>query len=488
MKKIQAPEFIKPFLLAGALLLSACHTAPTSAPSQGAAPARQAAVAAGYVDPTKTLFPLENYSQAVDSWLPSGPQQHLAVIDENTQQRFFSALKSNYFGMAPEEKSPWNPDHIAALLKNSADAVRNASIHKFLGNDSVSWGKNFRVNSARWKQELRHNADTTIADAYASSARAIAVRETLVRVLPTADPAFGDPRQAGEGYPFDYLQMSSIHPGTPVYVLTASRDRRWKYVRSPSVMGWVHSEDIAAVDEKFVNEWLALAGENLGAFVKEAVSVQESEKHHFTARPGTILPCRHHAPGLLRTAVPVRNADGHAQIRWVDLDAQEFAAMPWKMTYGNVAHLLNSMSGRPYGWGNHHFHNDCSAEMQSLLMPFGIHMPRNSAAQIEAATRIVDLSQESESARLDYLARHGKPFATLVYIPGHIMMYAGNAQIHGQQVPMTYQNLWALRPADGKSRSIVGGSVFFPLLASYPENPALMSLAAKAQFKLGFIE
>ncbi|MEB7742580.1 hypothetical protein NGB58_26135, partial [Escherichia coli] len=37
-------------------------------------------------------------------------------------------------------------------------------------------------------------------------------------------------------------------------------------------------------------------------------------------------------------------------------------------------------------------------------------------------------------------------------------------------------------------RSIIGGAVFFPLLAAYPESPGLTSLAAKAQFKLGFIE
>jgi len=390
--------------------------------------------------------------------------------------------------MGSEEKSPWNPHWITSLLKNGIEGRRDASIHRFLGNDSVSWGANFQVNSVRWKQELRNNADAAFDDVYESSARGIAIRETLVRVLPTADPAFGDPREAGNGYPFDCLQKSSIHPGTPVYVLTNSRDKRWKYVRTPSVTGWVGSEDIAAVDQEFVTEWIALAHESLGAFVKEAVSVQEGGKYYFTARPGAILPSRNQEGGFSLGAVPVRNADGNAHIRWVRLKEDDFVPMPWKMSFANLSTLLKEMIGRPYGWGNHNFHNDCSAEMQSLLMPFGVFIPRNSAAQIEAASRIIDLSNEDESARLDYLAQHGKPFATLIYIPGHIMMYAGNALIDGQNVPMTYQNLWALWPADSKSRSIVGGSVFFPLLASYPERPELMSLAGKAQFKLGFIE
>jgi len=165
-----------------------------------------------------------------------------------------------------------------------------------------------------------------------------------------------------------------------------------------------------------------------------------------------------------------------------------FSPMPLRMTPANMAVLMRSMSGRPYGWGNYNFYNDCSAEMRSLMMPFGIFLPRNSAAQILATTRIVDLSEENTNARLRYLTDHGRPFTTLVYIPGHIMLYIGNTEINGQTVPMTYQNIWGLRPVNSDSRSIIGGAVFLPLLASYPENPNLVSLADKVQFKLGFIE
>lgn len=125
-------------------------------------------------------------------------------------------------------------------------------------------GENFRTHAERWKQQVRNNASVGIDKAYHSSARGIATRETLVRMLPTDDPAYDDPRLAGQGYPFDNLQDSSIRPGTPVYVVTESRDKRWKYVISPTVIGWVHSEDIAAADRRFVSEWLALAGKNLG--------------------------------------------------------------------------------------------------------------------------------------------------------------------------------------------------------------------------------
>lgn len=486
MKRIQIPEGIKPLCLMVPLLLSACHTAPHRPGLNDVATAGH--VPSDYIDPTKSLFPLGNYPQSVDKWFPPGPDRHVPVMDTDAQQRHFSDLKSRYFGMGAGEKSPWNPYYIASILSKGAEAARDASIRKYLGEQSVSWGENFRIHSDSWKQQVRNNATTSVDRVYRPSGRGIAVRETLVRVLPTADPAYDDPRQAGQGYPFDNLQMSSVRPGTPVYVLAASRDRRWKYALSPTVTGWVRSEDIAAVDQQFVTEWLTLADKNLGAFIKEPVSVHEGGQYYFTARPGTILPFRNRQPGFFDVTVPVRKSDGRAQIRQVRLQKEEFVAMPWEMTPGNIAVLMKSMSGRPYGWGNYNFYNDCSAEMRSLMMPFGIFLPRNSAAQIQSVARIVDLSQENTRARLRYLTEHGRPFSTLVYIPGHIMLYIGNMVINGQNVPMTYQNIWGLRPADSDSRSIIGGAVFLPLLASYPENPGLVSLAGKAQFKLGFIE
>ncbi|WP_454538586.1 SH3 domain-containing protein, partial [Escherichia coli] len=82
----------------------------------------------------------------------------------------------------------------------------------------------------------------------------------------------------------------SIRPGTPVFVLSTSNDGRWKYVLSPTVKGWIYSEDIAMVDPQFVTEWLTLANKNLGAFIKKSYSVHEKELYYFTALPGTILP------------------------------------------------------------------------------------------------------------------------------------------------------------------------------------------------------
>lgn len=179
-------------------------------------------------------------------------------------------------------------------------------------------GENFRTHAERWKQQVRNNASVGIDKAYHSSARGIATRETLVRMLPTDDPAYDDPRLAGQGYPFDNLQDSSIRPGTPVYVVTESRDKRWKYVISPTVIGWVHSEDIAAADRRFVSEWLALAGKIWGIHSAAGVGTRRGTVLFYGAswHGSAILPP---SAGRFSVAVPVRREEGRAQIRRIDL-------------------------------------------------------------------------------------------------------------------------------------------------------------------------
>lgn len=485
MKDYLLLKLFKSLYLAMVLFLPACSSVEPQQ-SSGPQPAREKL---DYIDSNKTYFPLENYPQSIEHWIPATAKNNdISLMSRANQQKYFTALLSKYYGTGERDNSPWNARYIVHILKNKPEKNRDASIKQSLSPASLSWGANFRRHSARWKEEIRRNSTGPISTVYQASSRAITVRETLVRALPTEQPAYHDPRRAGEGYPFDYLQMSAIQPATPIYILTESQDKAWRYVISPAVTGWVKSEDIATVSPAFVNQWTTLAMKNAGTFIQQPVSVHQDKQFYFLARPGTILPFEYHRSGYFSALIPVRQADGHALIKSVYLSQDIFTAMPWPMTRTNIAMLMKSMSGLPYGWGNTLFYNDCSSELRSLMMPFGILLPRNSAAQIKSTARLVDLSKENLQDRIAWLEKHGRAFTTLIYLPGHIMLYTGNSQINGKSVPMTYQNIWALRPKDTESRSIIGSSVFFPLLASYPERPEMVSLADKKEFKLGFLE
>ncbi len=55
--------------------------------------------------------------------------------------------------------------------------------------------------------------------------------------------------------------MSSLRPGTPVYTLASKKEPTLAICRFHQryLTGWVHSEDIAGTDQKFITQWVLLA-------------------------------------------------------------------------------------------------------------------------------------------------------------------------------------------------------------------------------------
>ncbi len=100
---------------------------------------------------------------------------------------------------------------------------------------------------------------------------------------------------------------------------------------------------------------------------------------------------------------------------------------------------------------------------------------------------MIDLSASTPAQRLDYLAQHGEPLRTLIYIGGHVMLYIGNTTRNGVAVPVVYQDVWGLRPADNSRRAVIGGSVILPLFEHIPEDVTLQSLAATPTFQISIL-
>lgn len=72
---------------------------------------------------------------------------------------------------------------------------------------------------------------------------------------------------------------------------------------------------------------------------------------------------------------------------------------------------------------------------------------------------------------------------TLIYIHGHVMLYVGN---NGSAI--TYQDVWGMSPKNRDKRYVIGQSIFFPLLKTYPENTDVASLAGRDVFQLVFLD
>lgn len=134
-------------------------------------------------------------------------------------------------------------------------------------------------------------------------------------------------------------------------------------------------------------------------------------------------------------------------------------ARPFPLWLGpqEVASLAGEMMGQIYGWGGLHARRDCSASIRDLFTPFGLWLPRNSSQQAKAG-RVIDLCGLSAADKEERIAHIGMPFRTLLWKPGHIMLYIG--QYQGR--PVMWHTMWGLKTENlwaGEGRHVVGRTV-----------------------------
>jgi len=302
------------------------------------------------------------------------------------------------------------------------------------------WGKRI---SKRWFDKEIKNSNF---DAYNSIARpAIMVRHSDIKLYPTSLEIFYDPKKTGEGFPFDYNQNSAIYLNTPIFVSHYSKDKKWVYVRSAFAFGWVKARDIAFVSSAFQT---AFQTGNYAVTVTDDLELRENGVKITLVKMGTIFPIKEGTQK--RYLFAQRSKNGYAKIRETTADSRSLIAKkPIKFNPYNIAHISKQLVGEPYGWGGKLGARDCSALTRDFFAPFGIYLPRNSSQQAkESSGEYISLSGLSPEERKDTIVKYAKPFRSLLYVPGHIMLYLGERK--GE--PIILHNYWGVRLKNGKKR------------------------------------
>ena len=328
----------------------------------------------------------------------------------------------------------------------SATKVSFSKIEAMWGNSyryKKVYLENHQLATADWfdKQIINSNFD----DYNTLTKKAIMLKNTNIRVLPTNSPMFYDPTQPGEGFPFDYNQNSAIKINTPIMVSHLSKDRAWAYVESGNVGGWVEIGTIAFVDKKFIQEF---KNSNYFVSVKEKFPIYDPIFREYV-KVATIFPKKGNE------YIIAKNDDTqNAVITYINLNDDEVEAMPLAFNTENRIKIAKQLMDEPYGWGGFLNNRDCSSFTQDYFATFGKYLHRNSKSQISNG-KYFDMSNLSNDEKKKFVKKNGVPFSTLVYLKGHIMLYIG---IKGNE-PLVMHNMWSVRLKDEtgkKYRYIIG--------------------------------
>lgn len=398
----------------------------------------------------------ENFSYSIRAipqnalnWVNS-KTENIPLLTVQKQQALTAQYLAHYF-------SPWQPNfpttfpYLKKELHYTAD-----SYQRYPG-----YGINHLPNASKWIQAIAHNM--AMAQFPNAHIRVITLARVNLRNLPTNQPSFGDFHEAGQGYPFDNLEVSSVAANTPAIIIQKSRDGAWCFIITSNIEGWVPTPTLAVVDDHFIQQWET--GRYV-ALIKNAVPIaDETGLVRFTADIGKIFPLAMRKKGVssYRFLMAVSDANQHAVIKTGKLNASFATAWPMLSTPHNIASVMNAMLGMKYGWGGIDGDSDCSLTAMNLFSTFGIWLPRNSALQA-AIGRSVDLQRLSSRKKEKAIIEKGVPFLSLLYIPtpGHIMVYLGEKKGRAY----IFQAVWGLETRSflGRpGRAIIGSTVITPV-------------------------
>ncbi len=392
------------------------------------------------------------------SIVPQNIRQYSSELDATSTKVSQSKFEKQYFSI-------WN----SPTTLGDKDSVQWAfNTFKF----GKSYAENLQLHNQEFFDDMKNNSD--FENYLSSNKRAISLKEVNVRAFPTDRPLLRDPKKAGEGFPFDYLQNSTIHANKPLLVTHYSKDREWVHIFSSFAYGWVKVNEIAFLEKKYTDLWqkaeqILVTKENepiyslKGKFLFKSkigmmfALIDENETEYTIL---TVSSYKNTQPLFLKSKISKRNA--HKGIL--------------SFSTKNMDLIVDEMLESNYGWGGMYGQRDCSSTLRDFYAPFGIWLPRNSYQQSKIGD-VLSLKELSDEEKIITIKEKAIPFKTLLYKKGHIVLYVGtfNDEI------IVFQNTWGIRTKENgvEGRFIIGKTIFSTLsigenLKDYDEESGLL--------------
>ncbi len=240
----------------------------------------------------------------------------------------------------------------------------------------------------------------------------------------------------------DEWQLAALRVGEPVLIKGVSADRRYYYVTSDCVSGWVYAGHVAVCANKsdWLMAWDIPSSEALvvtaGKFRLEKSNTNPDVSETLLTL-GTVLrkASEWEASGSIENRLsyntyaawlPVRKADGYYARKLVLIPENRGVTEGYlPLTTNNILATAFSLLGDTYGWGAGLSSADCSSYMRDVYHCFGLNLPRNTTWQAAMPTAKVKWEKDTPVATKKESLNSMLP-GTVLFFSGHEMMYLGH--------------------------------------------------------------
>ncbi len=374
---------------------------------------------------------LERFEQRMSPYVEINSIDHESLIDAQTN------FDERYFSPWGYTLAPQNVQDISWPLR----AFRGG------------YGNNLLPVPPSWFEGIKNESNF---EEYGSiNQKAITLKWMNIRAFPTDKPLYKDPSKAGDGYPFDLLQNSSVNYNEPIFVSHTSKDGAWSYIFTNNASGWVPSDGVSIINDSTVS----IIKKSERVFITEDNIALHDTANRFVAysRIGMVLPLEREEGDYYY----VKSVDMNNSIKILSLPKHSAHLGVSRLNKSDLISIGDQLLKNTYGWGGMYGERDCSSMIRDFMTPFGIWLPRNSAAQSHKG-EIVSFSGLSNDEKLSLIKEKGIPFETIIYLKGHVLLYTGMYQ----DSVLVMHNIWGVRTIDkqgNRGRHIIGKAVISTL-------------------------
>ena len=335
-----------------------------------------------------------------------------------------------------------------------------------------SYGENLQPLDEDFFDAMRKQSNS---QAFATlNKKALTIKHANIRAFPTNKPLLRDPSIAGEGFPFDYLQNSSINANVPLFISHYSLDKQWVFVFNSFTSGWLQTNEIVFINDTHADKW---KNAQQIMIVKEGVPLYSEEGMAlFDTRIGMMFALVSEGEDTYTILTVSRYKNHQAMFHQSVIGKNIGSKGVLALNKINIENILEEISKTNYGWGGVYGQRDCSSTLMDFYTPFGIWLPRNSSKQAQVG-EVLTLKKLNDEDKIQFIKEEAIAFQTLLYRKGHIVLYAG---IFEDEI-IVYQNVWGIRTIkDGEEgRFVIGKGIFSTLklgneLEDYDESAELL--------------
>ncbi len=358
--------------------------------------------------------------------IPQNPDfyaKQIKAFSKSKQKRLDKEFNKKYF-------KPWSINQLNIPKKDFGWEIR------FIQKKPIYNANGTHISASIYNNWIQN---ANYKDIDTKKYRAITIKRTDVKALPTEKSFFRNPKKTGEGFPFDYNQNSALHINVPLYISHFSKDKRWAFVQASYSFGWIKTTHLALINRRFIKKF---RNSHYSMVIKDNLRLYNEKNQALSiVKIGALFPISRNKKTYL---VAKRNKKGQGSIHEVKVENPKYIAKkPLPFTAKNVAILAKEFYGEPYGWGGSYECRDCSATTRDFLGVFGIFLRRNSSKQAKDGTSI-KIKGLPKSLKKKTIIRKAEPFRSLLYVPGHIVLYLG--EFKGE--PVIMHTYWGIRKKD----------------------------------------